>query len=78
MPAALAAVGAWAAAHVGTVIMLAFSVATMAIGYLTRPSIPTREQQEESRRGWLVNTCDNTIPLPLVYRVSWGSHFLSL
>lgn len=68
MAGILGAIGsAITAMTAGQVFMAALSVMSIMIGYFTRPSMPTPEQQEEMRRGWLVNTCDNTIPLPLVY-----------
>jgi len=67
MPVALAAAGAWMSAHVGIVITAALTLMSAAIGYLTGPRMPTAAEREEVRRGWLVNTCDNTIPLPLIY-----------
>ena len=63
MPAAAAAIGAWIASNI--VLVFATVVSTV-ISYSNMKSA-SKGPVDQGRPGQLVNTCDNKIPLPLIY-----------
>ena len=64
MPAAAAAVATWIAAHAGAVFTMA---ALAAVSLVSADRMKMSPREDPGRPGQLVNTCDNRIPLPLVY-----------
>ena len=64
MPAAAAAVATWIAAHAGAVFTMA---ALAAVSLVSADRMKMSSREDPGRPGQLVNTCDNRIPLPLVY-----------
>ena len=64
MPAAAAAVAAWVAANAGAVFTMA---ALAAVSLVSADRMKMSSREDPGRPGQLVNTCDNRIPLPLVY-----------
>ena len=64
MPAAAAAVATWIAAHAGAVFTMA---ALAAVSLVSADRMKMSPREDPGRPGQLVNTCDNRIPLPLIY-----------
>jgi len=48
------------------IFMTFLAVSSLTMAYLSRRSVPSIRRDEEQRQGWQINTCDNTIPLPIV------------